>query len=298
MRLDFEFGEVLAFVTVAQTLNFRAAADRLHISQPALSRRIEKLEAALDMRLLERTTRKVEMTDAGRQFLNHAVVILEELDLARASMVERASRAKQLVTVACVPSVANHVLPEILRLYAETHAGVRIRIIDESAGKVLDAVLEGEADIGISFLGAQNADIDFTPIRNEPYVLAVRQDHPLAVATTARWADLERERLIAVSLNSGNRVLIENVLAGLPRRPTIHYEANHVAGALGLVSAGLGVAVLPGLALANNAYPSLVGLPMREPELSRTLGLLTRAGARLSQAATALQDLVLRQISG
>ncbi|MEE3624262.1 LysR family transcriptional regulator [Nitrospirillum sp. BR 11752] len=298
MRLDFEFGEVLAFVTVAQTLNFRAAADRLYISQPALSRRIEKLEAALDMRLLERTTRKVELTDAGRQFLNHAVVILEELELARASMVERASRAKQLVTVACVPSVANHVLPEILRLYADTHAGVRIRVIDESAGKVLDAVLEGEADIGISFLGAQNADIDFTPIRSEPYVLAVRRDHPLAAATTARWADLERERLIAVSLNSGNRVLIENVLAGLPRRPIIHYEANHVAGALGLVSAGLGVAVLPGLALANDAYPGLVGLPMREPELSRTLGLLTRAGARLSQAATALQDLVLRQIRG
>ncbi|TWB39676.1 LysR family transcriptional regulator [Nitrospirillum pindoramense] len=297
MRLDFEFGEVLAFVTVAQTLNFRAAADRLYISQPALSRRIEKLEAALDMRLLERTTRKVELTDAGRQFLNHAVVILEELDLARASMVERASRAKQLVTVACVPSVANHVLPEILRLYAGTHAGVRIRVIDESAGKVLDAVLEGEADIGISFLGAQNADIDFTPIRSEPYVLAVRRDHPLAVTTTARWADLERERLIAVSLNSGNRVLIENVLASLPRRPTIHYEANHVAGALGLVSAGLGVAVLPGLALANDTYPGLVGLPMREPELSRTLGLLSRAGARLSQAATALHDLVLQKIA-
>ncbi|MEA1648320.1 LysR family transcriptional regulator [Nitrospirillum sp. BR 11164] len=296
MRLDFEFGEVLAFVTVAQTLNFRAAADRLHLSQPALSRRVEKLEAALDMRLLERTTRKVDLTEAGRQFLNHAVVILEELELARASMVERASRAKQLVTVACVPSVANHVLPDILRLYAQTHPGVRIRIIDESAGKVLDAVMEGEADIGISFLGAQNAEVDFTPIRSEPYVLAVRRDHPLAAATAARWDGLEAERLIAVSLNSGNRILIENVLAGLPRRPTIHYEANHVAGALGLVSAGLGVAVLPALALANNAYPALVGIPMRDPELSRTLGLVTRAGTRLSQPGSALHDLILRKI--
>ncbi|TWB69866.1 DNA-binding transcriptional LysR family regulator [Nitrospirillum amazonense] len=296
MRLDFEFGEVLAFVTVAQTLNFRAAADRLHLSQPALSRRVEKLEAALEMRLLERTTRKVDLTEAGRQFLNHAVVILEELELARASMVERASRAKQLVTVACVPSVANHVLPGILRLYAQTHPGVRIRIIDESAGKVLDAVMGGEADIGISFLGAQNAEVDFIPIRSEPYVLAVRRDHPLAAAAAARWDSLEAERLIAVSLNSGNRILIENVLAGLPRRPTIHYEANHVAGALGLVSAGLGVAVLPALALANNAYPGLVGIPMRDPELSRTLGLVTRAGTRLSQPASALHDLILQKI--
>ncbi|MQP64308.1 LysR family transcriptional regulator [Niveispirillum sp. SYP-B3756] len=297
MRLDFEFGELQAFVTVAQTLNFRAAAERLFLSQPALSRRIEKLEAALEMRLLERTTRKVELSDAGRQFLAHAAAILEELDLARTSMVERSSRAKQLVTVACVPSVANHVLPQVLYRFAQTHPAVRIRIIDESAGMVLAAVQEGQADIGIGFLGAQNAEVEFNPIRSEPYVLAVRRDHPLAAAAAVRWDRLGAERLIGVSLNSGNRILIENVLAGLPQRPTIHYEANHVAGALGLVAAGLGVAVLPSLSLANGAYPMLVGVPMVEPGLSRTLGLITRSGGRLNLSAQALYDLILREVA-
>ncbi|WYX35282.1 LysR family transcriptional regulator [Achromobacter xylosoxidans] len=138
-------------MAVAERASFRAAAEDLNLSQPALSRRIDKLEDLLGARLLERTTRRVALTHVGRIFLERARGAIDELERAVLSIGDLAAQRGGLVTVACVPSVAYYFLPAIIHDYAARFPRIRVRIIDETAHTVLNSVVTGRADFGISF---------------------------------------------------------------------------------------------------------------------------------------------------
>lgn len=290
MRINTEIGELQAFIAVAEKSSFRAAAESLFISQPALSRRIDKLERDLKCQMLERTTRRVSLTDAGRQFLMHAQAVIDELERAYQGLEARAVARSGKVSMACVPSVANHLLPSVLKDFARTYPAVRVKVIDESAQTVLDSVREGHADFGLSFLGSQEAELDFTAIRAERYVVVVPKEHPLARRKTVAWRLLEKEPLVSVSSSSGNRLLIDSAFAKTKKRPTIQYEINHVTGAINLVAAGLGIAIIPGLALDAQLHPGLIGVPLVDPAITRTLGLIVRKGDKLHGLAQLLAD--------
>ncbi|SOY64596.1 LysR family transcriptional regulator [Cupriavidus taiwanensis] len=290
-RINFALEDLQAFVATAEKGSFRMAAEALHISQPALSRRIEKLEKALGSRLLDRTTRRVEVTHVGRQFLEEARAALDILDNAVFRLGDEAALQRGRVTVAAIPSAALHCLPHAIRAFAGRHPGVRVRVVDESASSVLASVLSGESDFGLNFLGAQEPNIDFRSIRAERYRLAMRRDHEWAGRERVAWQDLAGQRMVSVSRHSGNRALIENAIAHLERRPTIHYEANHVVGVLALVEAGLGMAVLPGMAVPPD-HPRLCAVPLVEPDVDRVLALIRRRDRPLQPAAQALYETI------
>lgn len=296
MRINTDIGELQAFIAVAEKSSFRAAAESLFISQPALSRRIDKLERDLKCQLLERTTRRVSLTDAGRQLLAHAHAVMDELERAYQGLEAQAAIRTGKVTLACIPSVANHVLPSALKVFATTHPAVRVKVIDESAQQVMDAVRSGQADFGLNFLGSQEAELDFTPIRAERYVVVVPGRHPLAHRRTVAWRSLERETLVSVSGSSGNRLLIDSAFAKTRKRPTIQYEINHVTGAINLVAAGLGIAIIPGLSLESQLHPDLKGIPLVDPAITRTLGLIVRKGDKLNGVAQALAQTLVAAI--
>jgi DNA-binding transcriptional LysR family regulator len=293
-KINFHFDELEGFIAVADKLSFRAAAEVLFISQPALSRRIERLEAGLGSRLLERTTRRVSLTAAGVQFLPHAKTVMEELARAADGIAGTAVQRNSWVTVASIPSVAHHWLPAVLQAFSVLLPLVRVRIIDESARSALESVVSGTADFGLNFMGPQETAIDFRAIRKEHYVLAVKRGHRYAGQALLNWSDLAGEHLISLSERSGNRALIDNALAGVPERPAVFYEAKHVAGALALVSAGLGVSVVPELSLSRESYPGLVGIALAGPNISRTIGLISRKGDALFPAAQALYDMIVK----
>ena len=296
MRINTDIGEIQAFIAVAEKSSFKAAAETLFISQPALSRRIEKLETDLKIRLVERTTRRVSLTDAGQQFLKHAQAVMDELELAYQGLEARATARTGKVTIACIPSVANHLLPSVLRDFRSSHPAVRVKVIDESAQTVLDSVTSGDADFGLNFLGSQEPDLDFIPIRAERYVAVLPISHALAQRKTVTWGALEKESLVSVSSSSGNRLVIDSAFAKSAKRPSIQYEINHVTGAINLVAAGLGVAIVPGLALDAALHPALVGVPLVDPAITRTLGLIVRKGDKLHGAAQALADTLVAAI--
>jgi DNA-binding transcriptional LysR family regulator len=290
-RINFGLDELQAFVAVAEKASFRAAAEELCLSQPALSRRIDKLETSLGARLLERTTRRVSLTNVGRSFLEQARATLDGLEDAVLRLADQASLRRGRVTVACVPSVARHLLPGVLKAFAVEYPSVRLRVIDEDANTVLASVLAGDADFGLNFVGAQEPDIAFEAIGRESYVLALRRDHPWAARETVAWSELADQHMVAVSRQSGNRVLLDNALSTLEHRPVAFYEANHVAGALGLVEAGLGLAALPNLSLPAT-HPTLKGIPLVEPGVHRMLGLISRKDRPLQPAAAVLYDML------
>lgn len=291
-RINFDLQELQAFVAVAERSSFRAAAEDLHLSQPALSRRIEKLENILGARLLDRTTRHVALTNVGRVFLEHSRAALAELESAMLGVVDLATQLSGLVSVACVPSAAYYFLPSVLREFAARYPRIRVRVIDEGANTVLNAVISGRADFGINFIGTQETDVEFKAIFKEDFVLAARKDHPLASRKEVTWEDLGGERFMTVDKDSGNRLLIDAALAKSGKRSQSAFEVSHVLTLLGMVEAGLGVAAVPQLALPLTTHPTLVGIPLVKPRVSRTLGLISRHGRSLAPASQVLYDML------
>ena len=125
--MNFDLSDLRAFVAVADLASFRAAAEALHLSQPALSRRVDKLEQALGFRLLERTTRKVELNAMGRAFLPRARHVLGELDVALLGMADLSERIHGLVTVACIPSAVDNFVAGVVRDFHRRFPSIRVR---------------------------------------------------------------------------------------------------------------------------------------------------------------------------
>ena len=188
-RMNFDLAELQAFVAVAERQSFRAAAEALHLSQPALSRRIDKLEAALGTALLARTTRRVALTATGRDFLAPARLALGSLQDAVLRLAGDKALRRGQVRVACVPTLATQVLPAVLRPFAARFPGVRVQLLDGSASAVLAAVTGGEADFGIDFVGAQAPEVRFAPLGREPYVLVLPRTHAWARRRQVRDED-------------------------------------------------------------------------------------------------------------
>jgi DNA-binding transcriptional LysR family regulator len=291
MAINFDLNDLVAFRAVAELSNFRKAAEAVHLSQPAFSRRVDKLEQALGVRLLERTTRRVTLTSVGREFDRKVRELLDELDTTLLSIRGGAATRMGEVTVACVPSTVYYYLSQVIRRYHERCPKVRVKVLDASANDVLAAVSRGEADFGLNFLGAQEGDIEFKPLVEERFVAACRRDHPIAGMRRVSWAQLADQDYISVSRSSGNRVLLDQALAGVPGRPQAIYEARHVTTALGLVEAGLGVAAVPSMAMPGPDHPLLVSVPLVDPVVTRKVGLIRRRGRSLSPAAQQLYDL-------
>lgn len=290
MAIDLD--QIRTFVAVAEAGGLTPAAETLHLSLPAISRRLSALEEELGVELLSRTTRRVALTQTGREFLPGARRLLDEFEESLLGIRETAARRRGLVTLACIPTAAYYFLPATLAAFAGRFPAVRVRAMDLSAEGVIDAVATGAAEFGIGMEGAAHPEVEFQPLRRDPFVLACRRDHRLAGLEAVRWADLAQERLVGVSRRSGNRLILDRALLPVGIRPNWHYEAEHLSTSLGLVEAGLGVAVVPRLALPREPHPVLVARPLREPGVDRATGLLLRRGAAPGPAARTLMDLL------
>lgn len=292
MSMNFDLADLRAFVAVAELNSFRAAAESIHLSQPALSRRVEKLEQALGVRLFERTTRSVSLTAVGRDFSRKARSLLDDLETSLLSMQAVAASQMGEVVIACVPSAVYYFLPKVLRDFHANHPRIRVRIVDEGANGVLESVARGEADFGINFIGIQEPEIEFQGILKEPFVVACHRDHPLAKAAQVRWADLAEYDFMTVDKSSGNRLVVDLALANSSARPSWCFEARHVSTLLGFVEAGLGVAVVPRLSMPPGEHPTLAHVQLVEPAVERVMGLIRRRGRELPPAARKLYQLI------
>ena len=291
-RIKMDFQQLDAFVAVAERGSFRAAADAIHLSPPALSRRIGQLESSLGVRLFNRTTRAVELTGPGRAFLERARLVLDGLEHAALGVGDIARQQAGKVTLACVPSAAYYFLPSVLRPFSEKYPGIQLRIVDDSEGVVLQSVLSGEADFGIGFMRTRVPEVDFEPLLTDAFVLAVHRSHRLARRRSVVWGDLAGERLMTVARSSGNRQLMDDALAQAGLRPAFACEVSRVSTLAGMVEAGLGMAVMPRLALPAAAHPTLVGIALKEPSVTRKLGILRRHGVVLHPVADILHGVL------
>ncbi len=293
MTINFDLNDLQAFRAVAELGNFRRAAEAVRISQPAFSRRIEKLEEALGVKLLERTTRRVSLTAIGREFDRKVQQLLDDVDNTLLAIRGVAATRMGEVTIACVPSTVYYFLSEVISRYHERYPKIRVKVFDASANDVLAAVASGEADFGLNFIGSQEADIEFKPLLQERFVVACRRDHELARKRRVSWTELAKYDFISVSKTSGNRLLLDQALAHVPGRPQSIFETQHVTTTLGMVEAGLGVAAVPALAMPAADHPLLVSVPLVDPIVTRNVGLIRRKSRSLSPTAQQLYEFLM-----
>src|SRR5262245_10338762 len=284
-----------AFLAIAQQGRFHKAARALHITQTALSRRLQHFEEQLGVKLVERTTRSVALTRIGAAFLPQARRLLGDLTAALVEIRETGRAQRGDVSIACVPTVGVQYLPRIIEEYAARHPGNRITILDHASAGVTDAVLRREAEFGIQIAGPQHPELASLPLLRDRFVLICRDDHALADQRRVSWRRLESHPLVFVGAASGNRPMLDAALVAPRPGLQAQYEVQRSSTAVGLAAAGVAAAVVPRLAVQPGAYPSLRVIPLVDPVVSRELVLVSRRGAHLSPAAQALFDLVLER---
>lgn len=294
MRIDFPGLE--AFVAIAERGSFNRAAAHLNLSQTALSHRMKKLEDDLGVRLLMRTTRQVTLTPVGLELLPKAQAAISGLTTS-IDAIRRQSRARQRqIAIACLPTIAVAHLPGVLAAFGRRFKDVGVQVFDNSASEIADHVQSGRAEFGLTIVSSNRWDLDITPLMKEPFVLVCPKGHRLAGYEAVQWSDLESEPLVRISPQTGNRIILDDALG--TRRDTLQwrYEVQHLATAISIVRAGIALAVVPRLALDVTDTVGLVTVALRNPAVTRTLGIVARHGVPPSRAAKALLDLIVKRL--
>ena len=281
-----------AFVAIAEHGSFQKAAETLFITQTALTRRLQNLEAMLGVKLVERTTRSVALTRLGSDFLPQARRLLSELSRALAEIHNTGKAQRGDVVIACVPTVGVQYLPRVIQEYSKRHPQNRIKILDHASSGVADAVLRREAEFGINIGGPLHPELTSIPLLEDRFVLICRDDHPLAKRTSVRWKQIVEYPLIFAGELSGNRPLLDVAIGSGNIVMQPHYEVQRSSTAVGLVAEGIGAAVVPSLAIQKGAYPRINVVRLIDPVVSRSLVLVSRRNASLSPAAQALYEMI------
>lgn len=238
---------LFSFVTLAEELNFVRAAERLRITQSALSQQIAKFEQELGFTLFDRTRRRVSLTDAGRSLLEEGRIALRQLDLA-VEMARRASEGKSgRLTIGFADAAALNILPELTSQFSRSYPGVNIILHEMISSEQVEALRAKRIQIGLLRPVFNNQDFDARLLLREPYVVAVATEHRLARQQVIRIRDLANEGLI-MTRRVKALYLERNFQPAFKRagiQPKIVQEVNELHAILGLVAGGLGVALFP-----------------------------------------------------
>ena len=211
MKIDFD--GIQAFVTVAELGAFNKAADKLNITQAALTRRIQKLESYLGLRLIHRTTRQMALTTLGKELLPKARTWVHDLTTTLTELKDTSRASKGNFTLACVPTMAAYILPDLIQQYAKEYPGNRIKLIDASAYEIREAILDQKAEIGLSVQGPKHPDLEECLLFQDPLMFYCRDTHALSRRQSVTWSDMNLNDLVVVSSFMATRIFMDYQLA-------------------------------------------------------------------------------------
>lgn len=245
-----EMRQLRYFVAVAEELNFGRAARRLRLSQPPLSMQIKALEEELGVGLLERSTRRVALTDAGRTFLKRARIILSEVEEARAEAKDAGMGLRGELEIGFISSATLTLLPPAIRAFRERFGAVKLELKELTSGQQVEALHGGEIRIGLVRLPLQAPGIHIEPMLEEAMILALPSDHPLVRLESVPLEEIVDQPLIFFTprLIPGFHTQIVEMFQSVGAFPEVAQHAVHMQTIVGLVASGIGVAILPGSA--------------------------------------------------
>jgi DNA-binding transcriptional LysR family regulator len=278
------------FIEVARLNSFSRAGGEIGLTQSAVSRCVRELEAELGLKLIDRTTRDVQVTDVGANLIASVSRLLDDLDDTLREIREIGEQRRGRVIVAASPTIACRLMPRVVAASVRQFPFVTLGLRDDVQSDVLRKVKSSEVDFGVVIGPLNVADLVSEQLMTDSFCLVARADHPLASRAQVPWTALNGERLVLLDQASGSRPLIDAALAAQQVSALVVQELGHSATVFGLVEAGVGVSVLPWLSLPLPAGSSLVARPLT-PRTERTVELVRRRDRSLSPAAQAIWEL-------
>ena len=282
--------QLRAFLAVAHTLNFAHASERLNLSQPALSLTIKGLEEVLGGPLLQRSTRKVTLTQEGEIFLPMARQLLADWDNAEEAMRQSFTLQRGKISIAAMPSFAANVLPEVLKAFRDRYAAINVTVHDVINEQVIEMVREGRVEMGIAFEPAPTNNLLFTPLTVDRFVAIVPKESPLASKSHLSWRELLTLDFITLQRPSAVRLMLEEELARSGRKLDVALESHQLVTVGRMVASGLGGSAVPALCRSQMAALGAVCLPLDNPPIEKCIGVIHAGHMQLSKAAQALLD--------
>lgn len=297
-KTPFEFFQLRCFVTVAEELNFRRAAERLNMTQPPLSRQIKLLEAGIGLTLLERDNRTVRLTPAGAIFRSAAIDLLERAEFAILTARQAERGQAGTIRLGFVPSAALEFIPRIVSALKRDLPALRFTPIEMMSYEIAEALLSGGLDLGLTRTIGSSSEIESTRVVREPFILALPQGHRLDQPGTARRTELDREEFIGYSAERGGylREIHTALFAAIGIRPNIVQEVSQTQTVLSLVNIGLGVALVPRSAMAMQ-MDRLVYRKIDLPDQFSSTIYLNAARNRSSALSHNVREKVLQALS-
>lgn len=289
------YKNMCAFVSVAQASTFAEAAEKLCVSQPALSTSIKNMEMQLGGQLFTRSTRRVSLTPEGTTFLPIAKRLIEDWNSALSDVEDLFSVQKGRLTVASMPSFAEGHLAQILQSYHQRYPNILLRVHDVVMELVIEAVYSERADIGFVFEPETLQGLTFAPLLTDHFCAVMPSHHELATHKSIVLNDLRTYPLIAMNIGSSIRSWVDKAFAEEGFQPTIIAEASQLGTIGQLVNTGLGLAIVPQLSNQQMLTKSLTCIPLNNALLKKRVGMIALASSGLSSAAQKLWDSAIKQ---
>lgn len=284
--------QLRCFVEIFHCGKIGTAAERLCVTQSAVSLSLRQLEQSLGVSLFERSTRAMRPTDAARKALPLAERALQEVERLVNGLDDLANLREGRIRIAATPSIAANILPELIAQFTARHPGLVLEVDDCPPEQLLSRVLSESADLALGTPDRPTSDVVTEVLARDALCVICREDDPLLGLRKLTWAHLRDRPLITVRPGDGIRRLFDDALvrSGLDLAPA--YEVRLLNTALAMTAQGLGVAILPGLLVARSAHAGLATRRLTQPVIERSVVMARLSGKPPSPAARAFSELL------
>jgi LysR family hydrogen peroxide-inducible transcriptional activator len=248
-----EFHQLRYVSAIAETGSFSRAAERCQVAQPSLSQQVLKLEKDLGAKLFDRLGRSVRLTEAGRAFLPHARSILSQMETARTSVTDKCADVRGSVAVGVIPTIAPYMMPRYTTAFAKKYPEAKLRIVEETTPVLVESLRDLSIDLAILALPLRHKDLELFPLYTEPLFAVLPRNHPRAASESLFLKDLRGESF--VMLRDGHCFRDLSIAACTHARvaPRIAFESDQFSSLFGMVAAGVGISLVPEMAIDRNA---------------------------------------------
>ncbi|TVX92634.1 LysR family transcriptional regulator [Paenibacillus agilis] len=285
------------FVTVADQLSYSKAAQKLHISQPSLSNAIKNLEREVESPLFERSTRKIELTDAGHVLYQKSIPLLSQMNILKKEMVEVKLIGRGELVIGMIESVRQWV-PQVIREYQDRYPSIHIKLFEVlSRAAVVDSLRKYHTHLIITNQCIHAEDIESIPLYHEQLVLVLHRDHALSRKKSITLKELEQEPFIISMEGFQTREDILQAFALEQASPNIKFEIERFETALTLVRENLGIAIMPENYLVEPRDPSIVRKTINSSALERTVYLMFMKNRYLAPAVQCFLEEIQRKFA-
>lgn len=291
--MDLNLRQLEAFAAVARHGSFTAAARQLGVSQPALTVQIRQLEEILTVRLLDRNTRSVKLTQVGRELAPVVERLLAEIHGIVESARDLSRKARGTVRVAALPSIAMTLLPRMLMRLRKHYPAISVVVREGIASEIVEWVRSEQVDLGIGSPEGGDAFVDFRLLFKDQMCVVLPPGSPLARKRRLTLRDLAGEPLVLPGPGSSVRRLVDRSAREHGIELKAVYEACFLHSMAAMARVGLGAAVLPSSAMDLNELSGLRVRPLGEPPLVREIGILQKHGQTLSPSAEGFVEILL-----